>query len=271
MIFLHLLGQLHLSFQIEDIIAAREYKLTLPFFLSVVIIHVFLHQVTVERADTAGAAQTEPLVSVGDQQEAPETGDVKNYTQSVTEESTLAPEPTLQEESVIAAESVPDSSGMQIVGDIGGNWKAIMHEQSNQCYYWNTVTGETSWEIPNGLASGVASDGVASTSVPTHMDYSIEAQAHVLPQNTMEAYPSHMSVGNGTATYANFGMTCGSAQVTQDAYAYAPAASHESMDIDPLYLAKYGEELLQRLNLLSRCFLLSFVTFMHSCSWSVEN
>ncbi|PUZ61042.1 hypothetical protein GQ55_4G238000 [Panicum hallii var. hallii] len=211
-------------------------------------------QVTIELADTAGDAQTEPLVSVGDQQEAPETGDVKNYTQSVTEENTLAPEPTLQEESAIAAESVPDSSGMQIVGDIGGNWKAIMHEQSNRCYYWNTVTGETSWEMPNGLASGVASDGVASASasVPTHMDYPLEAQAHVLPQNTLEAYPSDMSVGNATATYANFGMTCGSAQVTQDAYAYAPAASHESMDIDPLYLAKYGEELLQRLNLLSR-------------------
>ncbi|RLN11451.1 formin-binding protein 4 isoform X1 [Panicum miliaceum] len=218
-------------------------------------------QITIERPDTAGDAQTEPLVSVGDQQEAPETGDVKNYTQSVTEENTLAPEPTPEEESAIAAESVPDSSGMQIVGDIGGNWKAIMHEQSNQCYYWNTVTGETSWEIPNGLASGVASDGVASASVPTHMDYSIEAQGHVLPQNTLEAYPSDMSVGNGTATYANFGMTCGSAQVTHDAYAYAPAASHESMDIDPLYLAKYGEELLQRLNLLSRCLLLSFVTF----------
>ncbi|CAL5052519.1 unnamed protein product [Urochloa decumbens] len=207
-------------------------------------------QATIESADTAGDngnAQTEPPVSVGDEQEAPEAGDVKNYT-SVSEEKTLAPEPTLQEESTTAAGSVPDSSGMQIVGDIGGNWKAIMHEQSNQCYYWNTVTGETSWQIPNGLTSGVA-----SASVPTHMDYSVEAQAQILPHNTLEAYPSDMSVGNGTATYANFGMACGSAQVTQDAYAYtASVTSHESMDIDPLYLAKYGEDLLQRLNLLQR-------------------
>ncbi|CAN6164221.1 unnamed protein product [Urochloa humidicola] len=209
-------------------------------------------QATVECADTAadnGDARTEPSVSVGDQQEAPEAGDVKNLTQSISEEKTLAPEPTLQEASATAAGSVPDSSGMQIVGDIGGNWKAIMHEQSNQCYYWNTVTGETSWEIPNGLASGVAS----ASDVPTHMDYSVEAQAQFLPHNTLEAYPSDMSVGNGTATYANFGMVCGSAQVTQDAYAYtAPVASHESMDIDPLYLAKYGEDLQQRLNLLQR-------------------
>nr|CAB3467860.1 unnamed protein product [Digitaria exilis] len=212
--------------------------------------------VTIEHADAAldnGDAQAEPSVSVGDQQEAPQAGDVKNYTQCVTEENTLASEPTQQEESATAVESVLDPSGMQIVGDVGGNWKAVMHGQSNQCYYWNTVTGETSWEIPNGLTSGVASDGVASASVPTHMDYSIEAQAHVLPQNTLEAYPSDMSVVNGAATYANFGMACGSAQVSQDAYAYtAPVVSHESMDIDPLYLAKYGEELLQRLNLLQR-------------------
>ncbi|CAN6197939.1 unnamed protein product [Urochloa humidicola] len=213
-------------------------------------------QATIECADAAGDngdVQAELSVSVGDQQEAPEAGDVKNYAQSISEEKTLAPEPTLQEESMTAAGSVPDSSGMQIVGDIGGNWKAIMHGQSNQCYYWNTVTGETSWEIPTGLASGVASVGVASASVPTHMDYSVEAQAQVLPHNTLEAYPSDMSVGNGAATYANFGMACGSAQVTQDGYAYtAPVASHESMDIDPLYLAKYGEDLLQRLNLLQR-------------------
>ncbi|KAJ1259061.1 hypothetical protein BS78_10G124400 [Paspalum vaginatum] len=206
-------------------------------------------QVAIDCADTAGDngnARTEPSVSVGDQQEAPQAGDVKNYAQSVTEDNSLAS--ALQEESAPAPESVSDSSVMQIVGDIGGNWKAIMHEQSNQCYYWNTVTGETSWEIPNGLASGVA-----SASVATHMDYSIEVQTHVLPHNTLEAYPSDMSAGNGTATYANFGMACGSTQITQDAYAYtAPAGSHEPMDIDPLYLAKYGEDLLQRLNLLER-------------------
>jgi hypothetical protein len=82
---------------------------------------------------------------------------------------------------VTATEAIPDSSGMQIVGDIGGNWKAIMHEQSNQYYYWNTITGETSWEIPNTLASVVSADGVTSASMPTHMEYSVEAHAHVLP------------------------------------------------------------------------------------------
>lgn len=253
---------------LEDIIAAKQHLLTLAIFLGLVIIYFCLFQLTSQRADTApdnGVVRTEPSASVGDQQEAPQAGDIKNYTQSVTEENTIAPESTLQEESVIATESIP-ASGMQIVGDVGGNWKAVMHEQSNQCYYWNTVTGETSWDIPNGLASGVV-----TASVPSDVDYSIEAQTHVLPHSTLEAYPSDMSVGNGTATYANFGMACGSAQVTQDAYAYAaPIASHEPMDIDPLYLAKYGDDLLQRLNLLERCFyylqLYLLLLCMHYCS-----
>ncbi|KAI4975489.1 hypothetical protein ZWY2020_049096 [Hordeum vulgare] len=194
-----------------------------------------------------GDADSELPASVSVQQEASQADDVKTITENVAEEFTVAPEPTLENECVTVTEAVPDSSGMQIVGDIGGNWKAIMHEQSNQCYYWNTVTGETSWEIPDGLASGVAGDGVTSASVPTHMGYSVEAQAHVLPHSNVEAYPSDVSVGNGTATYTAMGT------YTHDAYAYTGAvASHESVDIDPLQLAKYGEDLLQRLKLLER-------------------
>ncbi|EEC80443.1 hypothetical protein OsI_22639 [Oryza sativa Indica Group] len=125
----------------------------------------------------------------------------------------------------------------------------IMHEQSNQCYYWNTVTGETSWEIPNVLASEIAADSVTSASAPTHVDYSMEAQAHALTHNAVEAYPSDISVLNGSVAYATLGM----GQPTHDAYAYAGAVtSHESMDIDPLQLARYGEELLQRLKPLER-------------------
>ncbi|CAM0914008.1 unnamed protein product [Alopecurus aequalis] len=199
-----------------------------------------------------GTADSELPASVGVQQEVSQADDVKNFTENVAEEITVAPEPTPENECVTATEAIPDSSGMQIVGDIGGNWKAIMHEQSNQYYYWNTITGETSWEIPNGLASGVAADGVAAASMPTHMEYSLEAQAHVLPHSSVEAYPSDVS-GNGTATYTAMGMLCGSGELTHNAYAYTGAVTgHESVNIDPLQLAKYGEDLLQRLKLLER-------------------
>jgi hypothetical protein len=203
-----------------------------------------------------GTVDSELPASIGVQQEVSQADDVKIFTENVAEEITVVPEPTPENECVTATEAIPDSSGMQIVGDIGGNWKAIMHEQSNQYYYWNTITGETSWEIPNALASGVSADGVTSASMPTHMEYSVEAHAHVLPHSNGEAYPNDVSVGNGTATYSSMGMVCGSGELTHSAYAYTGAvASHESVNIDPLQLAKFGEDLLQRLKLLERCLL----------------
>ncbi|KQK18547.1 formin-binding protein 4 isoform X2 [Brachypodium distachyon] len=212
-------------------------------------------EVTHERDNTAGdndVVHSEPPASDSGQQVAPQADGVNNFTENVAEQITAAPEPTPENGCVTETEAIPDSSGMQIVGDIGGNWKTVMHEQSNQCYYWNTVTGETSWEIPNGLAPGVVADGVTSASIPTHVEYSIEAQAHV-PHSNVEAYPSDVSIGNGTSAYTAMGMVCARGQLTQNAYAYTGAvASHESMDIDPLRLAKYGEDLLQRLKLLER-------------------
>ncbi|XVE50897.1 hypothetical protein DITRI_Ditri01bG0200100 [Diplodiscus trichospermus] len=47
--------------------------------------------------------------------------------------------------------SVAGTSEVQIVGDVGSGWRIVMHEESNQYYYWNIETGETSWEVPNVL------------------------------------------------------------------------------------------------------------------------
>ncbi|GJS44007.1 formin-binding protein 4 isoform X3 [Tanacetum coccineum] len=50
--------------------------------------------------------------------------------------------------------SVPSRSDTQTSGDVDSGWKMVLHEESNSYYYWNTVTGETSWEVPVALTHG---------------------------------------------------------------------------------------------------------------------
>ncbi|XP_022716682.1 uncharacterized protein LOC111275559 isoform X2 [Durio zibethinus] len=47
--------------------------------------------------------------------------------------------------------AVAGTSEVQVIGEVGSGWRILMHEESNQYYYWNIETGETSWELPNVL------------------------------------------------------------------------------------------------------------------------
>lgn len=53
--------------------------------------------------------------------------------------------------SVFDQTTAPATSDAQALGDASAGWKMVLHEESNQYYYWNTVTGETSWEVPQIL------------------------------------------------------------------------------------------------------------------------
>ncbi|CAK9148893.1 unnamed protein product [Ilex paraguariensis] len=50
--------------------------------------------------------------------------------------------------------SISATCDIQVGGDVSSGWKVVLHEESNQYYYWNTETGETSWEVPDVLAKG---------------------------------------------------------------------------------------------------------------------
>ncbi|XP_059301019.1 uncharacterized protein LOC132053156 isoform X1 [Lycium ferocissimum] len=53
--------------------------------------------------------------------------------------------------SVLEQITAPATLDAQALGDASAEWKMVLHEESNQYYYWNTVTGETSWEVPHIL------------------------------------------------------------------------------------------------------------------------
>ncbi|KAL8033360.1 hypothetical protein ABFS82_13G156600 [Erythranthe guttata] len=44
---------------------------------------------------------------------------------------------------------VEAASDNHLIGDATSGWNMVLHEESNQYYYWNIVTGETSWEVPD--------------------------------------------------------------------------------------------------------------------------
>ncbi|XAR56818.1 hypothetical protein NMG60_11037437 [Bertholletia excelsa] len=50
--------------------------------------------------------------------------------------------------------SAPGTSSVRTSNDVHSSWKVVLHEDSNQYYYWNIVTGETSWVVPDVLAQG---------------------------------------------------------------------------------------------------------------------
>ncbi|KAE9456569.1 hypothetical protein C3L33_11497, partial [Rhododendron williamsianum] len=87
--------------------------------------------------------------------------------------------------------SVPGTDE-QLTGNPSSSWKVVLHEESSQYYYWNTVTGETSWVVPDVLAQGTELTGEQKTAPNTEgveLDCSIDiGQAGSVIHETQQTY-----------------------------------------------------------------------------------
>ncbi|MQL84736.1 hypothetical protein Taro_017227 [Colocasia esculenta] len=92
---------------------------------------------------------------------------------------------------LMAEACAPAALMMQIIGDVTDGWKMVMHEQTNQYYYWNTMTGETSWEVPDVLSHRVETSTVQNSSIVP------EEQMGALGHVHTSAYVNVTAVDNG--------------------------------------------------------------------------
>ncbi|WOL19433.1 hypothetical protein Cni_G28231 [Canna indica] len=192
---------------------------------------------------------------------------LKNLESNDSKEGDMALSASQYSEADLANQPIHDASRMQIVGDLPGSWKVVMHEQSNQYYYWNTVTGETSWEVPPGLTPEVLSNGaIISSSAEGHVNYPVVLQANVpatdmhginnLVPGSIEAYGAvqmakgdvNIQSGNTLLDYSRpSGEDLSSYEAKHDT---AATECYTMTDDLSTQLIKYGQTLLQRLEAL---------------------
>ena len=55
----------------------------------------------------------------------------------------------VQDHNTLTDAGVSSVSEIQNTPDSIDGWNVLLDEQTNRYYYWNTITGETSWELPN--------------------------------------------------------------------------------------------------------------------------
>ncbi|CAL9098098.1 unnamed protein product [Musa textilis] len=199
--------------------------------------------------------------ATGDIKDDDQLDHINNVDSNDTKESDVALAASQYTEADPASQTVLDASGMQIVSDLTGNWKVVMHGQSNQYYYWNTVTGETSWEIPSGMEVSISGVDLSST-VGGQVAYPVLMHANNaapemhgitnLVPTSMEAYGTvEMDKENGKRSGNVFmdvsrisGEDLSSYEVK---HATETTACYETTDIHSAELVKYGRSLLQRL------------------------
>lgn len=105
--------------------------------------------------------------------------------------------------------SFPNAS-VQTIKDANSGWKVVMDEESKQYYYWNTLTGQTSWESPDILLQSVAlsSEQMVSMEEQNPSNESLKCNSNISTDNgisntALEYMNGYAPTGYGNAENAN--------------------------------------------------------------------
>ncbi|KAK1440190.1 hypothetical protein QVD17_06015 [Tagetes erecta] len=114
-------------------------------------------EVKVDSHDSTGAVEDEDLSTEKNDQENKEVSssmDMLPNSEKINVIEDEKSEPSHRDTNKMDLTSVPLTSDSLTTGDVDSGWKMVLHEESNSYYYWNIVTGETSWEVPVVLTQG---------------------------------------------------------------------------------------------------------------------
>lgn len=175
-----------------------------------------------------------------------------------------------------------------LVGDVNSGWKMVLHEESNQYYYWNVTTGETSWEVPDVLAQQTVGTSAEKEITDPAGELDVIEGTYQLstPLGTAEddftsgVHPKFNSENNDNVDSETKKDGCnnvcvsnvkfeGNGNADQDKGALLlgghSSESNNATDLS-LQLIKHCESLLERLNSVKR-----YATFFESFSFSLIN
>ncbi|KAF8031748.1 hypothetical protein BT93_D0841 [Corymbia citriodora subsp. variegata] len=203
---------------------------------------------TGKQSEDPGANLTEELDSAKVREEvgrdSPSVHELlKSEESDVKESETIASHDLPKETEAGEHINVAGTFDAQVVGDVSSGWKIVMHEETNQCYYWNVDTGETSWEVPEVLSQMTNSAGdtyIASAETahnPGHDSHDVDPSSAM----TVGKDADHAFFGDKSAASEDAHLASQSQKLAE--YSSRKDEMTEEQNVENLDYTYYGDDI----------------------------